>query len=76
MTPNPSTHQEKIRSFWDRYIKKIHDSSVKPPFDRWLAIRAEPSLAAHPDLRLVEQTPADVDAYLVELGRRTGLNGR
>ena len=41
-----------------------------------MAIRAEPSLAAYPDLRLVEQTTADVDAYLVELGCRTGLNGR
>ena len=73
MPNNPSSHEEKVRSFWDRYIKSVHESGVKEPFDRWMVVRAEHYLAAHPDRRLAEQTPADVDAYLADLGRNAGL---
>ena len=73
MPNNPSTHEEKIRSFWDRYVKKLNDSGVKAPFDRWMVIRAEQYLAAHPGRRLVEQTPAEVNAYLAEQGRDAAL---
>jgi hypothetical protein len=74
MAESPSITEDKIRSFWDRYIQKLHESGVKPPFDRWMVIRAEQYVAAHPDLRLAEQTPAAVDSYLADLGRQTGLN--
>ena len=73
MPNNPSTYEEKIRSFWDRYIKSVHESGVKEPYDRWMVVRAEHYLAAHPDRRLAEQTPANVDAYLADLGRHPGL---
>ena len=48
MPNNPSTHEDKIRSFWDRYVKMVRDSGVKPPFDRWMVLRAEQYIAAHP----------------------------
>ena len=70
MPDNQSTHEEKVRSFWDRDIKTIHESGVKEPFDRWMVVRAEQYLAAHPHRKLAVQTPADVDAYLADLGRR------
>jgi integron integrase len=73
MPHNPSTHVDKVRSFWDRYVQKLHESSVKPPFDRWMVVRAEQYIAAHPDRRLADQSPADVDAYLTELGRKPDL---
>ncbi len=38
--------------------------------------RAEQSIAAHPDRRLAEQGPADVDDDLAALGRAPGLKGR
>ena len=75
MPNNPSTHADKVRSFWDRYVQKLNELGVKPPFDRWMVIRAEHYIAAHPDRRLAEQLPADVDAYLAELGRKSDLKG-
>ena len=41
MENNPSTYEEKVRSFWHRYVEKVHESGVKPPFDRWMVKRAE-----------------------------------
>lgn len=35
-----------------------------------MVIRPEHGVAAHPDRRLVEPLPEDVDTYLAELGRR------
>lgn len=39
-----------------------------------MVIHAEQYIAAHPDLRLAEQTPAAVDSFLADLARQTGLN--
>jgi len=38
-----------------------------------MAMRAEHYIAAHPGRRLIEHTRGDVEAYLVALGRNTGL---
>ena len=38
-----------------------------------MVVRAEQYIAAHPDRRLADQPPADVDTYLAALGRETGL---
>ena len=73
MPNNPSTHVDKVRSFWDRYLQKLHESGIKPPFDRWMAMCAERIIAALPDRRLVERPLWGVDSYLAELGRRPGL---
>lgn len=73
MAETPSTREVKIRSFWDWYINKLHESGIKPPFDRWMVVRAEQYIATHPDRRLADQTPADVNTYLADLGRKTGL---
>ena len=73
MTEAPSKRDEKFRSFWDRYINKLYESGIKPPFDRWMVRRAEHYIAAHADRRLAEHTSVDVNAYLAELGRQPGL---
>jgi integron integrase len=73
MANNPSTGEDKVRSFWDRYVQKVHESGVKEPFDRWMVRRAEQYIAAHPSRRLAEHTAADVDAYLTGLGRDAAL---
>lgn len=73
MSDDPSIHEEKIRSFWDRYVGSLHQSGIKPPFDRWFVLRAEQYIQACRDRKLADQTPADVDAYLTEAGRRGGL---
>ena len=73
MTQNPSTYEEKVRSFWDRYVQNLHESGIQPPSDRWMVIRAEHDIAAYPDRKLAEQSPEDVDAYLAELGRNPRL---
>ena len=44
-----------------------------PPFDRWTVVRAEQYITSHPDRRLTGKTPADVDNYLENLGRKTSL---
>jgi integron integrase len=73
MPVNPSTQEDKIRSFWHRYTEMIRDSGVKAPFDTWMVRRAEHYIAAHPDRRPADQTPAEVDAYLAELARNPAL---
>lgn len=57
MPSTPSNKEDKPRSFWDRYMQKLNKSGIKPPFDRWMVIRADQYLAAHPGLRLTEQGP-------------------
>jgi hypothetical protein len=49
MSGNPSSNEDKVRSFWDRYINKVNESGVQPPVYRWMAVRAERYIAAHPD---------------------------
>lgn len=58
MAETPSTTEDKIRSFWDRYIQRLYESGIKPPFDRWMVVRAEQYNATHPDRRLADQAPA------------------
>jgi hypothetical protein len=68
-----STSNDKVRSFWDRYVKLLHDSGIKPPSDRWFVLRAEKYIQAHPNRKLAEHRPSDVDAYLADVGRQGGL---
>ena len=68
MTEAPSAREDKIRSFWDRYINKLHELGIKPPFVRWMVRRAEHYIAVHADRRLTDQTPAGVETYLAEPG--------
>jgi hypothetical protein len=75
MSETPSSQEERVRAFWARFAEKVRESGAKPPFDRWLVIRAEEYVAAHPGRRLAEQCPADVDAYLAELGRKPEMKG-
>ncbi len=67
--------RKRSNPFCDRYIKKVQETGVKPPFERWMAVRAEQHIAAHPDQRLAEQSPSQVGAYLAELGRDPKLEG-
>ncbi len=75
MPNTPSTHEEKVRAFWARYAEKVMESGAKPPFDRWLVMRAEEYVAAHPGRKLADQSAAEVDAYLAALGRRPEVKG-
>ncbi len=70
MPDTPSTHEEKVRTFWARYAEKAVESVGKPPLHRWLVNRAEAYVAAHPGRQLADQSPAEVAAYLAALGRR------
>jgi hypothetical protein len=64
MPENLSIHEERVRSFWDRDTKNNYESGGKEPFDRWMVMRVEHDLAAHPHRRLAGQSFADVDTYL------------
>ena len=75
MPVNPSTQEDKIGSFWHRYTAIVRDSGVKAPFDGWMVRHAERFIAAHPDRRLADQTPVEVNGYLAELGRNPALKG-
>ena len=75
MPDTPSTHEEKVRAFWARYAGKVFKSGAKPPFDRWLVLRAEAYVAAHPGRKLADQSAAEVDAYLAALGRKPEVKG-
>ncbi len=76
MPDTPSTHEKKVRTFWARYAEKELESGAKPPFDRWLVIRAEAYVAAHPGRKLADQSAAKVDAYLAAFGRKPEIKGR
>jgi hypothetical protein len=74
--PNiPSTHEEKCHDFWARYAEKVLELGAKPPFDRWLVLRAEEYVAAHPGRKLADQSAAEVVAYLAALGRKPEVTG-
>ncbi len=75
MSETPSTHEDRVRAFWARYVEKVRESGAKAPFDRWLVVRAEHYVEAHPGRKLAEQSPAEVDAYLAELGRKPEVKG-
>lgn len=75
MPDTPSTHEEKVRAFWARYAEKVLELGAKPPFGRWLVLRAEEYVAAHPGRKLADQSAAEVDAYLAALGRKPGVKG-
>jgi hypothetical protein len=64
MPDTPSTQEEKVSAFWARYAEKVMESGAKPLFDRWLVMRTEEYVAAHPGRKLADQSAAKVDAYL------------
>lgn len=68
-----STGDDKFRLFWDNYLNRIHKSGVKPPFDRWYVKRAEEYISAYHGKRLSAHDPGDVETYLREAGRTSGL---
>jgi integron integrase len=76
MSNSPSTHTDRPRPFWDRYLEKLRESGVEPAFERWMLVCAQQYIAAHPDQRLAEQSPAAVEAYLAGLGRERKLKDR
>ncbi|MFW6184053.1 MAG: site-specific integrase, partial [Chloroflexota bacterium] len=55
--------------FWNRYINRLHQQGIKPPFDRWVVRRAETFIKAFPNQRLAELTADDVSGYLTQAGR-------
>ena len=55
--------------------RKVGESVGKPPFYRWLVIRAEAYVAAHPGRQQADQSAAAVDAYLAALGRKPEVTG-
>jgi len=59
--------------FWDRYIQELRKQGVKPPFDRWHVKRAEQFIKAHPNQRLRELGPDEVQGYLRRLGHKGNL---
>lgn len=73
MTEAKSNEAERVRRFWDKYLKLLHKQDIEPPYDRWYVRRAEQYIAAFPDKRLGEQSPEDVDSYLAEVGREGAL---
>ncbi len=75
MPDTPSTREEKVRAFWARFAEKVQKSGIKAPFDRWVVRRAEQYVASLGESRLADQRPADVDAYLSELGRNPAVKG-
>lgn len=65
-----------VRAFWARYAEMVRESGAKAPFNRWLLVRVEEYVAAHPGPKLAKQSPANSDAYLPALGREPGVKGR
>ncbi len=74
MSTNPSTPNNSVRKFWDKYINLIRKQGVNPPKDQWIVRCAEQYIKAHPDKKLAQHTPDDVTAYLDELGRSGRLS--
>ncbi len=73
MPVNPSTQKDGIRSFWHRYTEMVSDSGVKTPCDAWMVRRAE-HLGRGPSRPPPGRSdPAEVDAYLADLGRKPAL---
>jgi hypothetical protein len=73
MQNNPSIYKDKVQSLWHRYAQKVYESVIKLASDRWMARWVGQYIAAFSDLRLAEQSPAEVERYLKDLGQRPEL---
>jgi integron integrase len=73
MTHPSARKGDPIARFWDRFIKNIYNQGVKPPADRWYVRRAEEYIQAHPDRKLSDHGPEDVNAYLENIAKNTAL---
>ena len=69
MNQPKATPENKIRRFWDRYIKRLERLDIKSNVARWYVIRAEQYIKAFPDKPLAEHGPDDVRAFLEQQGR-------
>lgn len=61
--------------FWDRFIELARQEDVAEKALRWYVRRAEEYIHAHTDKPLRTHGPVEVKAYLLEAGRRGGLQG-
>ena len=68
MSTTPSNSPNPVHRFWDWYLELLHKQGVKPPADRWRAVRAEAHIKTNPERRLVEHVPADIHRHLSDLG--------
>ncbi len=66
---NPS-----VSRFWDNYIYKTKIYNINPKVARWYVRHAEEYIKAHPNRRLDQHTPQEIEAYLREKGRNPSLD--
>jgi len=65
---------QSISRFWDNYLEKLNKNKVKPDIQRWYVLHVERFIAAINGTKLAEQTPASLDAYFSDLGRKPQVN--
>jgi integron integrase len=64
---------EKIARFWDNFISKSKSHGIKDSAIRWHVKHAERYIKAHPESRLSDHLPEQVEAYLADMARNPRL---
>jgi len=73
MKDSNSRSKDPINKFWDKYIEFILTQGVKKTSTRWYVLRAEQYIKAHPDKKLAQHEPDDVNNYFQIQGRSEKL---
>ena len=67
--PGQGRPPDKVSRFWERFREKLTGQGVKAPAQRWYVVRVEQYIKVSHGKRLREHAPADVTAYLEQVGR-------
>jgi hypothetical protein len=65
---------QSIAQFWDRYLEKLTQNSIKDELQRWHVRHIERYIAATKPLRLRQHTAATAEAYFLRLGRNQAID--
>ena len=70
MPSTNSTTKTSVAVFWSRYLERLENQQVKESVRRWYVRRAEAFIRAAGGKRLADHSPADINRYLEEQGRK------
>lgn len=68
-----STTNSSVAAFWNRYLELLEKRRVKETSRHWFVRGAEAFIRAAKGKKLAEHTPADINRYLEEQGRKDGI---
>ena len=66
---SPSSLDDRIARFWDRYLAVLNKGGIAPSAARWYVVRVEEYVKAREGRKLLDHRADDVVSYLRAVGR-------